>query len=177
MNSEDQYFMGLALEQAEAALRGGEFPVGAIMVAGGEVVANGKRRNSRSREGGEVPANELDHAEIVALRDLLTLHPEIDRAGLTAYSTMEPCLMCYAALLLNGVRRIVYAYEDAMGGGTDLPLARLAPLYRDMAAEVEIVPHVRRQESLKLFQKFFETPANNYWRGSLLAEYTLSREL
>jgi len=175
MSSSDEHFMDLALEQARAALQAGEFPVGAVMVADGRVVADGSRRNSRSGSP-EIPATELDHAEIVALRELLLHQPEIERRSLTLYSTMEPCLMCYATLLLNGVRRIVYAYEDAMGGGTSLPLAQLAPLYREMAAAVEIVPHIRRRRSLELFKQFFRDPANNYWRGSLLEEYTLTRK-
>ncbi len=166
--------MDLALEQARAALAAGEFPVGAVIVAAGRVVADGKRLNSR-RAGPEGLANELDHAEVVALRELLDRHPEIDRAGLTVYSTMEPCLMCYATLLLNGVGRIVYAYEDVMGGGTNLPLAQLTPLYRELAAELKLTPHIRRQESLKLFQQFFANPENSYWRGSLLATYTLAQ--
>jgi len=82
--------------------------------------------------------------------------------------------MCFATLLLNGVRRFVFAYEDAMGGGTGLDLATLTPLYREM--QVELVPHIRRGESLALFKAFFANPANPYWRGSLLAEYTLAQE-
>ncbi len=166
-----QRFMDMALEQARAALKAGEFPVGAILVAEGEVVAEGCRQNS----GGVTPT-ELDHAEIVALRRLLTQNPEIKRSSLTLYATMEPCLMCYATLLLNGVRRLVYAYEDAMGGGTSLPLAQLTPLYRELAPEVEIIPHIRRQESLDLFQRFFRLPDTSYWQDSLLARYTLEQQ-
>ena len=162
----DEYFMGLALVQAEAALAAGEFPVGCLIVADGRVVGEGRRTHSRGQ------ANELDHAEVVALRELLTRAPEIDPAGLTVYSTMEPCLMCFATLLLNGVRRIVYGYEDVMGGAANLDLAALAPLYREM--RVEVVARLRRAESLALFQAFFGNPANGYWQGSLLAEYTLA---
>lgn len=176
MQQEDCHFMDMALEQARAALAAGEFPVGAVIVADGRVIADGRRCHSREEAGTAVtiPANELDHAEIVALRDLLGRQPEIDRAGLTVYATLEPCLMCYATLLLNGVRRVVYAYEDVMGGGTKLPLAQLAPLYRELAAEVTLVPGVRRRESLRLFKKFFANPENRYWRGSLLEQYTLA---
>ncbi|ADH86812.1 nucleoside deaminase [Desulfurivibrio alkaliphilus] len=170
-SEQHHYFMGLALEQARVALQAGEFPVGAVIVAGGRVVAEGNRQNS----GGTAPT-ELDHAEIVALRGLLARQPEIERGGLTLYATMEPCLMCYATLLLNGVRRIVYAYEDAMGGGTSLPLTELNPLYREMAPAVEITPHIRRRESLALFQDFFRRPTNSYWQDSLLARYTLEQE-
>ncbi|TBV82222.1 MAG: nucleoside deaminase [Desulfobulbaceae bacterium] len=164
------YFMGLALKQAWTALAAGEFPVGAVIVADGAVAAEGGRSNSH----GSKPT-ELDHAEIVALRRLLGRQPAIDRTKLTVYATMEPCLMCYTALLLNGVRRFVYAYEDVMSGGTSLPLAQLAPLYREMASAVEIVPDIRRRESLALFRQFFRCPDNSYWRDSLLATYTLGQ--
>lgn len=162
----DEYFMDLALAMARTALAAGEFPVGCVIVNDGRVVGEGRRTHSREA------ANELDHAEVVTLRGLLTSTPEIERAGLTVYSTMEPCLMCYATLLLNGVRRIAYAYEDVMGGAANLDLAALAPLYREM--QVEIIPGVRRAESLALFRDFFADPANGYWQGSLLAEYTLT---
>jgi tRNA(adenine34) deaminase len=81
--------------------------------------------------------------------------------------------MCYAAIILNGVRQIVYAYEDVMGGGTSLDLKRLNPFYQDM--QVSIKPHVLREESLALFKKFFANPKNTYLEGSLLAEYTLKQ--
>ena len=163
-------FMRLALEQAQQALTNNEFPVGAVIVAGDEPVAIGRRENSRNET-----ANELDHAEIVALRDLLGRRPDIDRQTLTVYSTMEPCLMCYSTLLLNGIRTFVYAYEDAMGGGTSLQLMHLTPLYQAMESEVCILPNVLRQESLALFKAFFTSPENNYWQDSLLAEYTLAQ--
>jgi tRNA(adenine34) deaminase len=155
-----------ALAVAGRALAEGEFPVGCIIACGDRIITRGQRANSR---GGA--ANEMDHAEISALRRLLAEHPDVAPGEVTVYATMEPCLMCYTTLLLNGIRRIVYAYEDAMGGGTDLDLTSLKPLYRDMA--VEIIPHICRAASLELFRKFFNTPDNDYWQGSLLAEYTL----
>ena len=164
-----EHFMRLALEQAQKALDVGEFPVGCLLVRNGKVVAVGKRTHSRNRE-----ANELDHAEITALRELFAKKPEIDRSAITCYSTMEPCLMCYTTLLLNGVRHIVYGYEDAMGGGASLDLTTLTPLYQDM--EVSITPHVLRKESLTLFKAFFANPQNDYWQESYLARYTLEQE-
>jgi len=65
----------------------------------------------------------------------------------------------------------VFAYEDAMGGGSGCDRSQMKPLYRD--SPIVVRPHVRRDESLALFQKFFADPANRYWRGSLLAQYTL----
>lgn len=164
--------MLLALEAAEKALHQNEFPVGCIIAVDGEVVAQGHRTHSRFFDL-QQSANEMDHAEIMALRSLLAERPDVDRTRTTVYSTMEPCLMCFSTLILNNIHNIVYAYEDVMGGGTNLPLNRLAPLYRQK--QITIVPHVLRQQSLALFQQFFADPLNNYWKGSLLAQYTLEQ--
>ena len=171
-----EYFMKIALEEAKKALDANEFPVGCVMVFDDQIVARGKRENSRvrTRDGITLSANELDHAEIMALRDLAATHPEIDHSQVTAYCTMEPCLMCFGALLLGNVHTIVYAYEDAMGGGSSLSLSHLTPLYREM--KVTIIPHILRNESLLLFKNFFLNPDNSYWRNSFLADYTLSQK-
>lgn len=165
-----QRHMREALIQAEEALAAGEFPVGCVMTVAGKTVACGKRTSSRGAD-----ANELDHAEIIALRTLHHEQPELEMSQVTVYSTMEPCLMCYATMLLNGIRTFVYAYEDAMGGGTDLELSRLNPLYREM--NVTVIPHILREESLRLFQIFFSTADNTYWHDSLLSRYTIGQKL
>ena len=158
--------MGEALSLAEKALSDGEFPVGCVVVCKEEAIARGARTHSFGPE-----ANELDHAEIVALRSLAFRGASLPLADATIYCTMEPCLMCFGAILLAGIRRIVYAYEDAMGGGTGIGEGHLRPLYRESG--VTVVAGIRRAESLALFRRFFEKPENGYWRGSLLADYTL----
>jgi tRNA(adenine34) deaminase len=155
-----------ALVEARQALAAGEFPVGCVLVSGDTVIGRGHRCNS---EG--ALSNEIDHAEVGTLRRLLADRPGTDCSTVTAYSTMEPCLMCYTTMLLSGIRRFVWAYEDVMGGGTPLPLDQLLPLYREM--RVELVPGVMRQESLELFGRFFQK--YTYWQGSLLEQYTLKQ--
>ena len=162
------YFMGEALKEAEAALARGDFPVGCVMVHRDRIVARGSRKGTRDNG-----RNELDHAEMMALRQLVLLSQELEPAGVTVFCTMEPCLMCFSALILAGIGEVVFAYEDAMGGGSGCDRSQMKPLYRD--SPIVLRPHVRRSESLALFQKFFADPANRYWRGSLLAEYTLGR--
>ena len=162
-------FMGHALEEATKALNTGEFPVGCVLVCDGTVVATGARRGTAP--GSRMP-NEIDHAEMVALRRFYDMGDGIDPNRTTLYCTMEPCLMCYGAILLSGISTIVYAYEDVMGGGTACALDRLPPLYRHR--QIEVVPGVMRTESLALFKQFFSNPEQDYWRGSQLAEYTLA---
>lgn len=165
----DEAFMGAALGQAEKALEAGEFPVGCVIAAHPEIVASGGRRASSGPA-----ANEIDHAEITALKRLYESRYPGSRRELTMYVTMEPCLMCYGAALIAGIGRIVYAYEDVMGGGTACRLEVLAPLYKN--AEIRIIPHVLREQSLALFCRFFSDPQNTYLQGTLLAEYTLCQK-
>lgn len=157
-----------ALAEADKALALGEFPVGCVISRNDQIVARAHRINSHNH------ANELDHAEITALRALLNQERETTHGSpLTVYVTLEPCLMCFAALILNNVRTIVYAYEDVMGGGTRLDLSALPPFYREM--EITIIPHIRRADSLALFKDFFSNPETNYWPDSHLSHYTLGQ--
>jgi len=158
--------MKAALKEAEKALLSGEFPVGCVVVYKNRIVATGSRSDTTGRT-----ANEINHAEMVALGRLSGLNESLDSRSMTLYSTMEPCLMCFGAILINGIGKIVYAYEDIMGGGTKCDLNRLPQLYSDR--NISIISHVLRKESLSLFQIFFSNPENLYWKGSLLAEYTL----
>jgi tRNA(adenine34) deaminase len=160
--------MAAALELARQALDQGEFPVGCVIADDRRVVARGYRTGTAAGSG-----NEIDHAEIDALRDLCQNRPDVDRSTLTIYATMEPCLMCFAAILLSGIGRIVYAYEDVMGGGTGCDRSTLPGLYRD--APLTVVPGVLREQSLNLFKRFFAAPENRYWAGSELSRYTLER--
>ena len=160
--------MAAAIELAKGALDAGEFPVGCVIASGSTIVADGHRTGTATTSG-----NEIDHAEVNALRQLNDSGNGAERSALTVYATMEPCLMCFAAILLSGIGRIVYAYEDMMGGGTRCDRTRMTPLYRD--ARVTVVPGVLREDSLDLFQRYFSNPDNDYWAGSPLCQYTLDQ--
>jgi len=166
----DEKFMREALSLAEDALAAGEFPVGCVFVCDNRVVARGSRVGSAG-----AGMNEIDHAEIMALRELYRQPADSDVKNISVYCTLEPCLMCFAALVIAGVGKIVYAYEDAMGGGTDCRLKDLSSFYRDRRPVV--VSHVLRDESLGLFQAFFRNPETPYLKDSYLAEYTLAQRI
>lgn len=166
-----EYFMKEALNLAQTALEEGEFPVGCVIVYKDRILATGKREGTAKSV-----SNEVDHAEIIALRNLAGMKSfnEINRREITIYCTMEPCLMCFGAILLSGIGEIVYAYEDVMGGGTSCNTKNLSPLYKN--SRISITPGVLRKESLKIFKMYFSNPSNIYWKGSLLASYTLSQK-
>jgi tRNA(adenine34) deaminase len=165
---DDQFFMRQALIEAEKAFSAGEFPVGCVLVHEQDILVRAARTGTSPNS-----TNEIDHAEMIALRRLLSLGKRVPLNNLALYCTMEPCLMCFGAILLSGIAKIVYAYEDTMGGASRCDPAHLPPLYQNR--QVSIVPHVLRHESLALFKAYFSNPANVYWKGSLLADYTLAQ--
>ncbi len=158
-----------ALALARRALENDEFPVGCIIVYEGREIARGIRTNSK-----RAMPSELDHAEMIALRQLEGLPGAMERRRMTLYATLEPCLMCFGAIMIAGIGTVVYAYEDAMGGGTGCDRSSLPTLYRLNAPR--IVPGVCRRESLALFKDYFSRPHIAYWRNSLLEKYTLQQD-
>ncbi len=166
---EHEYFMRKALQEAQKALLSNEFPVGCVVVNDDRTIAAGSRMGTAG-----LSANELDHAEMVALRKIDELNQDIDPSGMTLYTTMEPCLMCFGAILIHGIGQVVYAYEDVMGGGTACALTEMPALYKN--SKISIISNVLRKESLGLFKTFFSNPENRYWRNSPLADYTLAQQ-
>ncbi|MCW7755171.1 nucleoside deaminase [Desulfobotulus sp. H1] len=166
--NKDHVAMTQALKLAREALDAGEFPVGCVITLDADILAASRRETSI----GTLPS-EITHAEILALRQLEQILPMNERKNATLYTTLEPCLMCYAAILLSGLGRIVWAYEDAMGGGTNCNLHEdLPPFYA--SRQPEIRSHFLREASLSLFKLFFSNPKNSYWKDSPLARYTLA---
>lgn len=105
-------YMAAALAEAEAAAKRGEVPVGAVLVVGGEIVA---QVGNRTRELADVTA----HAEILAIREASAKLGQERLAGADLYVTLEPCAMCAAAISFARIRRLYYGAEDPKGGGVD----------------------------------------------------------
>lgn len=142
----DRRWMRLALEQAELAAAAGELPVGAIVVRQGELLA---AAHNTSHAGHDATA----HAELIALREAGTGGGDRRLAGATLYVTLEPCPMCFGAVLQTQLERVVYGAvnvrEGALGSVVDLRIGRW-----------KRVPQVEggllAKESAKLLRRFFE---------------------
>ena len=111
MATDDATFMGIALDEARAALEHGDVPVGAVVVRDGHVIA--RRHNER-----EVAQDPTAHAEVLALRDAAAAVGHWRLSGCTLYVTLEPCVMCAGALINARVDRLVYGAADLKGGAT-----------------------------------------------------------
>jgi tRNA(adenine34) deaminase len=105
----DDYFMRLALREAERALEHEDVPIGAVLVRGGELIAGA--HNER-----ELRADPTAHAEILALREGARLAGSWRLPDTVLYVTLEPCAMCAGALVLARVGRVVYGATDPKAG-------------------------------------------------------------
>ena len=108
-SGEDRAFMQLALEQAGAAARLGEVPVGAVLVRAGRVVASA--HNLRETLG-----DPTAHAELLAIRHAAAASGGWRLDDASMYVTLEPCPMCAGGLWLARVARLVYAAADPKAG-------------------------------------------------------------
>ena len=105
----DEYFMRLALREAERALEHDDVPIGAVIVHEGEVIA--AARNER-----ELRRDPTAHAEMLALREASQRLESWRLLDTVLYVTLEPCAMCAGAIVLARVPRVVYAADDPKAG-------------------------------------------------------------
>ncbi len=115
----DEYYMRLALREAERALAHDDVPIGAVVVHEGEVVA--AARNER-----ELRRDPTAHAEILALREAAGRLDSWRLLDTVLYVTLEPCAMCAGAIVLARVPRVVYAADDPKAGAAGSVLDVLA---------------------------------------------------
>jgi tRNA(adenine34) deaminase len=115
----DEYFMRLALREAERALEHDDVPIGAVLVHDGEVLATG--RNER-----EERQDPTAHAEVLALRAAAEKIGSWRVLDSVLYVTLEPCAMCAGAIVLARVPRVVFGAWDPKAGAAGSVLDVLA---------------------------------------------------
>ena len=107
--TDDDYWMHEALRLAEHAGASQEVPVGAVVIAAGDLVGRGWNQ-SVSRH------DPCAHAEIVALRAAAKSMNNYRLPGATLYVTLEPCVMCVGAMLHARIKRLVFGARDPKTG-------------------------------------------------------------
>jgi tRNA(adenine34) deaminase len=115
----DDYFMRLAIREAERALEHEDVPIGAVLVRDGEVVA--AAHNER-----ELRQDPTAHAEIIALREGAQAGGSWRVLDAVLYVTLEPCAMCAGAIVLARVSRVVFGASDPKAGACGSVLDVLA---------------------------------------------------
>lgn len=140
------HYMRLAIEEAERAAAAGDVPVGAVLVAGGEVLASA--HNMREREN-----DPTAHAEILALREGARKLGSWRLEGAALFVTKEPCPMCAGATVNARLGKLVYGCRDAKGGAA----GSLFNIPGDprLNHRVEVVSGVLEDECAGLLKSFF----------------------
>ncbi|MBF2051899.1 MAG: nucleoside deaminase [Candidatus Sericytochromatia bacterium] len=151
----DQTFMDAAIALALQAEQAGNLPVGAVLVLDGAVIAEGRNALLQPHYH---PGR---HAETEALKAVdPALWPRARH--MTCYTTLEPCLMCFGALLLHGVGQIVFGATDPDGGFT-WSYDHLPPYYPRQAPaprwEGPICPERCDALYQRTLARFLDTPA------------------
>ena len=139
-------FMRLALEQAHSARAQGEVPVGAVLVLEGRVVASGANRPIAT-------CDPTAHAEIEALRAGARAQRSYRLTDSILYVTLEPCLMCAAAIVHARVQRVVFGAWDPRAGAAGSMLDAFA--LPGMNHRVDVFGGVLDDECGALLKSFF----------------------
>jgi tRNA(adenine34) deaminase len=140
-------FMRQALAQARLARDAGEVPVGAVIVLGDRVVAEGFNQPIRTRDP-------TAHAEIVALRRAAQAVGNYRLTGARAYVTAEPCLMCVGALVNARVSTVAYGVAEPKWGAL---VSILQASALRLNHRFEIVAGVLEAECRQLLVEFFKS--------------------
>lgn len=142
----DMDWMGLALAQARRGAEEGEVPVGAVAVLDGRLLAAAHNSPISLRDP-------TAHAEILTLRAAAQVLGAYRISGVDLYVTLEPCMMCFGAMLHARIRRLVYAAND--------PKVGFSRRYADLRADasfnhtIEIQAGIGAEEAQMLLQEFF----------------------
>ena len=138
--------MGLALDEARAALDHHDVPVGAIVLHRGRVIA--ARHNER-----EVAHDPVGHAEILALRDAAQHLGSWRHDECTMFVTLEPCAMCAGAAVNARLGSLVYGATDPKAGAVESCFQLLDG--SQLNHRVHVVAGLRADESSELLRAFF----------------------
>ncbi len=142
----DDFFMRLAIREAEHALKHGDVPIGAAVVHGGEVVA--MAHNER-----ELRQDPTAHAEVLALREAARALGSWRVLDTVLYVTLEPCAMCAGAIVLARVPRVVYGAADPKAGACGSVLDVLGE--PSLNHRPEVAGGLLASDSAELLSRFF----------------------
>ena len=145
-------WMRVAYEQASRARDVGEVPVGAVVIANGQIIGVGFNQTIGA-------VDPTAHAEIVALRDASRRMGNYRLTGTALYVTVEPCLMCAGALVHARVETLVYGTSEPKTGAVR-SIARILDHWA-LNHQIEVVQGVLADECSELIQSFFESRRNS----------------
>ncbi len=144
---DNNYFMGIALKEAEKSLKEGGIPIGAVLVKNNEIISKGHNRLIQDD-------SVILHAEMDAIENAGRLNFQ-DYQQTTLYTTLSPCPMCSGAVLLYNIPKVVI--------GDNLTLMGAETLLKDNDVEVIVLNDKR---CIELFEKYLKEQGDS-WKNEL----------
>jgi len=139
--------MKIALDEAKKSYNSDEVPVGAVIVLKDEIIGKGHNQSILKND----PSS---HAEIEAIRNASENIQNYRLTGADLYVTLEPCAMCYGAIVHSRIARVFYGANDPKTGvcGTCDNLSQKSYFNH----KPEIVGQVMEKECSKILKDFFK---------------------
>ena len=142
----DEHWMKVAIEEAKKAIDENEVPVGAVIVQGGKLIARAHN----------CPISKNDptaHAEIEAIRKAAKELKNYRISNSTLYVTLEPCIMCFGAMIHARIDKIVFGASDPKGGLFQTPINLNSKAF--LNHRIKVRGGVLDQECRNILQSFF----------------------
>ena len=138
----DEYFMKMALNEAEAAFEKDEVPIGCIVVSNNRVIA-------RSHNLTETLNDVTAHAEMQAITSAANFLGGKYLINCTLYVTLEPCVMCSGALSWSQISKVVIGARDEQRGFINKNLS--------LHPKTEIITGIMENECSSIVKEFFKS--------------------
>ncbi|MCU7617710.1 nucleoside deaminase [Chryseobacterium sp. PBS4-4] len=138
----DEYFMKMALNEAETAFEKDEVPIGCVIVSNNRVIA-------RSHNLTETLNDVTAHAEMQAITSAANFLGGKYLINCTLYVTLEPCVMCSGALSWSQISKVVIGARDEQRGFINKNLT--------LHPKTEIVTGVMENECSSIVKEFFKS--------------------
>jgi len=150
--NKDEKWMSLAIEEANLAMKENEIPVGAVLVQNNRLIAQAHNQPITNNDP-------TAHAEIQVLRKAGIQQKNYRLVGSTLYVTLEPCAMCFGAMIHARIERIVFGASDPKTGvcGSCINLNE----ENFFNHKISITSGVLESESSELLKLFFKSKRNN----------------
>lgn len=136
---DDEYYMELALEEAQKAYRKNEVPIGCLIVQNNQIIAASYNHKTLDNVA-------TYHAEILAIEKACQYLKTWYLDDCTLYTTVEPCMMCTGAILQARIPKVVY-------GTTNNAFGHLSKIGK---TKMEIIKGIKEEECTQILSEFFQ---------------------
>ena len=141
LKNNHEYFMKMALKEAESAYEEEEIPIGAVIVHNNKVISKGHNQSQKLNDA-------TAHAEMIAITSAQNNLGSKYLNECELYVTLEPCMMCSGAIHLSKIKKVVYALDDKEKG-------YLRRSKEELNKKLIIISNILESESKNLLESFF----------------------